>query len=136
METIEVKTQVAAKPAVVWQKWNNPEDIMNWAFASDTWEAPYAENDLRDGGVFVTTMAAKDGSEEFDLGGVYTRVVENELLEYTLDDGRMVRVTFSPDDGGTSIVQEFEPENENPIETQRAGWQAILDNFKAYVEEQ
>jgi uncharacterized protein YndB with AHSA1/START domain len=134
METIEIQARVAAKPAIVWQKWNTPNDITQWAYASDTWEVLYAENDLRDGGTFVTTMAAKDGSEEFDFAGTYTRVVEDELLEYTLDDGRMVRVVFSPDGDGTLITEEFEPENENSVDAQRTGWQAILDNFKAYVE--
>jgi hypothetical protein len=28
----------------------------------------------------------------------------------------------------------FDPETENPIELQQAGWQAILNNFKYYAE--
>jgi hypothetical protein len=28
----------------------------------------------------------------------------------------------------------FDAENENPLDMQRAGWQSILNNFKAYVE--
>lgn len=34
----------------------------------------------------------------------------------------------------TRIKTEFEAEGENPVEMQQAGWQAILDNFKKYVE--
>jgi hypothetical protein len=35
---------------------------------------------------------------------------------------------------GVKITQTFDPENENSEEKQRSGWQAILDNFKKYVE--
>jgi hypothetical protein len=29
----------------------------------------------------------------------------------------------------------FDPESENPVELQQQGWQAILHNFKTYVEQ-
>jgi hypothetical protein len=32
------------------------------------------------------------------------------------------------------VVETFEMENENSEEKQREGWQAILNNFKNYVE--
>jgi hypothetical protein len=32
------------------------------------------------------------------------------------------------------VVETFEAESENSVELQRQGWQAILDNFKKYVE--
>ena len=32
------------------------------------------------------------------------------------------------------VVEEFEAENENPVEMQLEGWQMILNNFKKYVE--
>jgi uncharacterized protein YndB with AHSA1/START domain len=48
---------------------------------------------------------------------------------------RKVSVSFfSADDKTTKIVETFDPEAQNPEEMQRAGWQAILDNFKHYVE--
>ena len=37
-------------------------------------------------------------------------------------------------DAQTKIVETFDLENTNPEEMQRGGWQAILDNFKKYVE--
>ena len=55
----------------VWECWNKPEHITGWAFASDDWEAPAAGNDLRVGGKFKTTMAAKDNLTP-DLGGTGT----------------------------------------------------------------
>lgn len=69
---ITVGTVVNAPIATVWDCWNAPEHIPGWAFASDDWEAPRAENDLRVGGTFVTRMQAKDGSAGFDFGGTYT----------------------------------------------------------------
>ena len=132
---ITVQVTVNAPVAKAWEYWNKPEHITGWAFASDDWEAPAAENDLRVGGTFKTVMSAKDKSEGFDFTGTYTQVSEHELIEYTLDDGRRVAVRFESADGGrTTISETFEPEDENPEELQRSGWHAILDNFKDYVE--
>ena len=44
-------------------------NVMNWNNASDDWYCPKAENDLKEGGKFAFTMAAKDGSFSFDFGG-------------------------------------------------------------------
>lgn len=118
----------------VWEYWTLPEHITHWAFASDDWEAPGAENDLREGGRFVTRMQAKDGSAGFDFCGEYNEVVSHEKIAYTMDDGRTCVTEFVAVDGGTQITTTFEMENENSEELQRAGWQAILNNFKKHVE--
>ncbi|MGH2552339.1 MAG: SRPBCC domain-containing protein, partial [Chitinophagaceae bacterium] len=102
--------------------------------ASDDWHAPIAENDLRAGGTFKTRMEAKDGSMGFDFGGVYDEVKTNELIEYTMGDGRKVSIAFKANGEETKIFETFEAENENPVEMQRGGWQAILNNFKKYTE--
>lgn len=93
-----------------------------------------AESDLREGGKFSSRMEAKDGSFGFDFGGVYDKVKENELIEYTIGDGRKVKITFTNNGTETKIVETFEAENTNSIEMQKGGWQAILDNFKKYTE--
>jgi uncharacterized protein YndB with AHSA1/START domain len=133
-KTITVQTAVKAPMTKVWACWNRPEHIAGWAFASSDWEVPSAENDLRPGGKFKTVMAAKDKSSSFDLTGTYTAVKEHELIEYNMDDGRHVRVEFQQIPDAVQITETFDPENENPEEVQRSGWQAILDNFKNYVE--
>lgn len=133
---ITIETNLHTPIEKVWEYWTKPEHITHWAFASDAWEAPSAENDLRVGGRFKTTMAAKDGSSSFDFGGTYTEVKPHELIAYTLDDGRKVSTHFIQTETGVQIVQNFEPENENSEETQKNGWQAILDNFKKYAETQ
>jgi uncharacterized protein YndB with AHSA1/START domain len=131
---ITIEAVIKAPISKVWEYWNESEHIKQWAFASDHWEAPAAENDLRVGGKFKTTMAAKDKSTSFDFGGTYTAVKEHELIEYDMDDGRHVKTIFAELPEGVKVVTTFDPENENPDEMQRSGWQAILDNFKKHVE--
>jgi uncharacterized protein YndB with AHSA1/START domain len=131
---ITVRTSVNAPIEKVWECWNKPEHIKRWAFASDDWEAPAAENDVQVGRKFKTVMAAKDKSASFDFAGTYTAVKEHELIEYDMDDGRHVKVVFEETPEGVRVTETFDPENENPEEVQRNGWQAILGNFKKYVE--
>ena len=131
---VTVESTINAPVEKVWQYWSAPEHITQWCQASDDWHAPHAENDLRTGGKFKTTMAAKDGSFSFDFEGVYDRVDEHNFIEYTVADGRKVIVQFIPEGGQTRVVEEFEAEDTNPVEMQKGGWQAILDNFKKYTE--
>lgn len=132
--SITVESTVKAPVEKVWKYWNEPGHITKWAFAIDTWHAPYAENDIRTNGKFKTTMAAKDGSVSFDFEGVYTNVELNKRIEYTMADGRTVKVLFDSKGKETKITETFDAENENSIEQQRLGWQAILDNFRKYTE--
>lgn len=134
MNTLTVQTVVNAPISKVWEHWNKPEHITGWAFASDDWEAPSAENDLRAGGKFKTRMQSKDGKKSFDFEGVYTNIEEHKAIEYTMSDGRKVSVRFENKNGGVTIIETFDPESENPEEMQLSGWQAILNNFKKYVE--
>ncbi len=131
---ITIETTVKAPITTVWDSWNKPEHIVNWAFASDDWEAPSAENDLRVGGKFKTVMAAKDKSTSFDFEGIYSTVSENKLIEYDMEDGRHVKIEFIELPEGVKIIETFDPESENSREMQRDGWQAILDNFKKHTE--
>jgi uncharacterized protein YndB with AHSA1/START domain len=131
---ITVETVVNEPVEKVWKFWNEPNHITHWYYASDDWHAPYAENDLRVDGKFKTTMAAKDGSVSFDFEGVYTNIREHQLIEYTIGDGRKVRIVFSDQDNKTKVSETFETENIHSPGMQRDGWQAILDNFKKYTE--
>lgn len=133
-QPITITADINAPVEKVWEYWNKPEHITKWAFASDDWEAPFAENDIKEGGKFKTTMAAKDKSTSFDFEGVYTAVKEYELIEYDMSDGRHVKVLFEQAPNGVKVTETFDPENENPEEMQRSGWQSILNNFKKYVE--
>ena len=131
---ITVQATVHAPITTVWDSWNNPEHITQWAFASPDWHTPWAKNDLRVGGSFSSRMEAKDGSFGFEFGGVYDAVTTNEFIAYTMGDGRKVMVEFSAEGDATKVVERFDAENENPVDMQQMGWQAILDNFKKYTE--
>jgi uncharacterized protein YndB with AHSA1/START domain len=133
---ITVEAVVKAPLEKVWSCWTEPKHITRWCQASDDWHAPYAENDIRTGGKFKTTMAAKNGSMSFDFEGVYDNVQAYKLIEYSIADGRKVKIAFSAAGNDTKVVETFDAESENPIDLQRDGWQAILNNFKKYTEAQ
>lgn len=133
-KSITVEALINAPVDKVWECWIAPHHIVKWCHASDDWEAPQAENVVRVGGRFKTTMAAKDGSAKFDFTGVYTAVTPKELIEYTMDDGRKAAVQFQQTGDQTKVTETFEMEQTNSEEQQRTGWQAILDNFKKYAE--
>lgn len=132
--TITVETIVHAPVEKVWEFWTEPQHITKWTFASEDWHAPIAENDVRVGGRFHTRMEAKDGSFGFDFGGVYDEIRINEFISYTLGDGRKVTITFVSQENDTKIIEVFEGEATHSVEQQKAGWQAILENFKRYSE--
>ena len=134
-KTITVQAVISAPVEQVWKLYTEPEHVIKWNSPSNDWHTPRAENDLKVGGKFLYRMEAKDGSSGFDFDGTYEQVKTNELLVYLLSDGRKVEVTFTKDsDTGTKIATTFEAEDINPIEMQRDGWQAILNNFRKYVE--
>ena len=132
--SIKIETTLNAPINKTWTTWNLPEHITQWYFASNDWHCPRAENDLRVGGKFLIRMEAKDGSFGFDFEGVYLTVKNNELIEYILADERKVRIEFTGNDTTSTVVETFDAENENPVEMQQLGWQAILNNFKSYTE--
>jgi uncharacterized protein YndB with AHSA1/START domain len=131
---IRIEALISAPVAKVWVLYTQPEHITNWNFAHESWHCPRAENDLRPGGRLNWRMEAKDGSFGFDFGGEYNEVVEHKRIVYTLGDGRRVETDFADVGGKTQVVTVFEAESQNPVEIQKGGWQAILDNFKKYVE--
>ncbi len=133
-EKITIDAVINAPAGKVWSYWTGPGHITQWNFASDDWCCPRAENDLKVGGRANVRMEARDGSFGFDFEYQYNEVEPNRLLVYTLDDGRMVRTTFDEQAGKTHVTTIFDAEKQNPAEMQRQGWQAILNNFKAYVE--
>jgi uncharacterized protein YndB with AHSA1/START domain len=133
---ITVESKINASLDKVWECWNDPEQVKAWNNASQDWHTPSAENDFREGGSFVYRMEAKDGSVGFDFAGTYDSVRPKEYIEYTLADGRKVNIRFSEEAGLTNLKESFEAEDANPVELQQQGWQAILDNFKRYVEGQ
>ena len=132
--TITVSARVKAPVERVWAAWTNPNEITQWNAASEDWHSPRAENDVRSGGKFNIRMESKDGQHGFDFEGEYDDVEQHKSIHYTMGDGRKVYIHFS-DHGNETVVDEtFEAESQNSLELQRDGWQAIMNNFKEYVE--
>lgn len=132
--SITVSATIKASLEKVWNYWTSPEHITQWNQASEDWHTPKASNDLRVGGKFSSTMAAKDGSMSFDFEGVYDKVLPHQLIEYTIVDGRKVSIQFKGNTQETSVIETFEAEGMHSPELQQSGWQAILNSFKQYVE--
>ena len=129
---ITVSTTVCAPIEQVWQAYTTPDAIKQWNAASDDWHTTTASVDLRVGGVFSSRMEAKDGSMGFDFAGSYTRIEPLQLIEYSFGE-RMAQVAFADGADGVTVTVTFDSENTYPVEQQRGGWQAILDNFGRYV---
>jgi uncharacterized protein YndB with AHSA1/START domain len=130
---ITVETKIAAPIQAVWRAWTTPEDIKRWNAASDDWHTTKSAVDLRVGGVFSSRMEAKDGSMGFDFSGTYTNIVDYKVIEASLGD-RVLSVEFISDPNGVTVRETFDAEPTHSEDQQRQGWQAILNNFKAYVE--
>jgi uncharacterized protein YndB with AHSA1/START domain len=129
-----ITANIALKKQIVWDLYTNPLHIINWNFASDDWCCPRASNDLKVGGKYVGRMEAKDGSFGFDFEAIYNEVVEGEYFVYTTPDNRVIKVAFQSIGDSTEVNIEFDAENQNALELQQNGWQAILNNFKSYAE--
>ena len=131
--TITVETTVSTPIEEVWRAWNSPDDIKQWNTPSKDWHTTQAAVDLRVGGSFSSRMEAKDGSTGFDFAGTYTKIVDHNLIESAFGD-RVLVVEFITGQDGVTVRETFDAETTHPVEYQRGGWQAILDNFKKHVE--
>ena len=131
---ITIETTINSPIEKVWNCWTSPDHITNWNFASEDWCCPAAQNDLKPAGKFVYRMEAKDGSMGFDFTGTYDEIIENKFTKYTIEDGRQVEIKFIAEGDQIKVIESFEAEDIHTVEQQREGWQAILENFKGYVE--
>lgn len=133
VQQIVVETSIAATITEVWSAYVTPDDIKQWNAASDDWHTIAASVDLGPGGAFSSRMEAKDGSFGFDFAGVYTKIVERELIEYDFGD-RKAKVEFAPGEADVTVRVTFDSEATHSIEQQRDGWQAILNRFARHVD--
>jgi uncharacterized protein YndB with AHSA1/START domain len=131
---ITVEATINASIQKVWEAWTQPKHITKWNFASDDWQCPSASNDMRPGGKYSARMEAKDGSFGFDFEAIYDEVISYKKITYTMTDGRAATTLFTDLGGRIKVSTTFDAEQENSIELQQQGWQAILNNFKKYAE--
>lgn len=130
---ITIRATILADNQKVWDFYTQPEHITKWNFADPSWHCPTAQNDMQVGGKYSARMEAKDGSFGFDFVAIYTEIIIEQQFSYEFG-GRKATVMFNTVNNKTEIIIDFDAENENPIEMQKDGWQAILNNFKLYTE--
>ena len=130
---ITVEATIKADTKKVWDYYTNPEHITKWNFAHPSWHCPKASNDLVIGGKYFARMEARDGILGFDFEAIYDEVKVGQNFTYTFGD-RKATVELKEVEKLTEITIVFDPENENPMELQKGGWQAILNSFKNYTE--
>ena len=76
----------------------------------------------------------KDGSFGFDFEGEFTEIVPLQKIKYVFMDQREAEITFNDLPDGTLVQIVFDAENENSLDLQQSGWQAILTNYKSHTE--
>lgn len=130
---ITVQALIDANATKVWDYYTQPNHIVHWNFADPSWHCPSAENDMKLGGTYKARMEAKDGSYGFYFEAVYTEIIPGKQFSYEFG-GRSATIQLNELGNQTELIIRFDPENENPIELQKGGWQSILNNFKNYTE--
>lgn len=133
-DTVQIEASIQSPLPKVWEYWTEPKHITKWNFAIPDWHCPSATNDLRPGGKYSARMEAKDGSFGFDFEAIYDEVIPQKKLTYTMTDGRKATTLFEQQGDTTHVTTKFTAEKQNPVEMQKTGWQAILNNFKKYTE--
>ena len=143
MKKLTVSTIVNAPLATVWESFWKSEHIVHWNFAQEDWYCPKSlPGEPAVGATFCNTMAARDGSFQFDFSARYDivepmkRVVYTmgEMKEYFLDAGRTVEVLFEETWNGIRLTEIFDAEDIHTEKQQIAGWSAIFENFRKYTE--
>ena len=130
---ITIQASINEDREKVWDYYTNPAHIIHWNFADPSWHCPAASNDLQLGGKYFARMEARDGSFGFDFEAIYKEIKIGEGFTYEFGD-RLAEINIKEENGKTIVTITFDPELENPIDLQRDGWQAILNNFKTYTE--
>ena len=104
-----------APRSLVFQAWVDPKHLRQWS-APHGYELSHCEGEARPGGAWRCCMRSSDGKELW-LGGVYRKVVENELIEQT---------HVWDEDGDEKIVTvRFEDEGRKTRMTMRQGGQGL-----------
>lgn len=129
--SLTLKRRLNAKPAKVFAAWTDPEKVKHWMGPGEV-KALSAECDLRVGGHYRWVMRNPAG-EEYDVGGVYREVVQNEKLVFTWawkstpERESLVTVLLKPDGDGTLLTLTHEQFfDEDARDRHQGGWTGAL----------
>lgn len=133
-DTLEAKVKVKGSKEKVWELWTKEEFVKIWNVPFQDWHCPKVINEVRTGGTFDFRMEKKDGSEGFNYKGSYTLVIPFDRIELLQVNGRKSTVHFTEQDGDTTVLEQFEPEENTELRLQQEFCQSVLDKFKAFAE--
>lgn len=133
-ELLNVSVLINKSLELVWETWNDENQMHNWLFISADYETKNPKVDLRLGGSFSYSMASKVGDFDFEYRATYTEIELFRKIAFTLVDDRKAEVLFSSEAGRTCLQISFESVVEQDNDVQIIGWQTILTNFKNYLE--
>ena len=95
-------------------------------------------------------MSSINGIHSFDSTGTYTEIIPQEKISYIIPEDiytdetgkthqaaeRKVTIMFKKSSLWVIVTEVFDAEELNSQKQQQSGWQAILENFREYVESQ
>ena len=138
MPTITISCVIKAPVNTTFESYLSPVDNLRWNTAGEGWTTNYAKIDPIKGGEFHIGYKSPDEKNDFDLGGTYLEIIENNSIISLLGEDRKIEVNFEikteNEIENTLLTITFDVEDENSIEPQKQGWSKILDNFKNFVE--
>jgi uncharacterized protein YndB with AHSA1/START domain len=132
----------------VYQAWTNPETMKQW-FGPSNRNTTEINLDVREGGAYRIEMQIKPEFAETvpqplaTVAGAYTKVVPNELLQFTWNpswsagEDSLVTVLFEDARGGTQVTIRHERfSTEQSRNGHNSGWSGALDKLAAVCEQQ
>ncbi|OYD41557.1 SRPBCC domain-containing protein [Sphingobacterium cellulitidis] len=131
---LEARIIVEASIEQVCEVWTKAAYIKIWNVPFPGWHCPTVVNEVKTSGVFDFRMEKKDGSEGFNYKGKYTLVVPFERIEILQDDHRRSVILFKKKGDSVEVIEQFEPEEHTELTLQKDFCQAVLNKFKACVE--
>lgn len=133
-EILNVSIHINQSLDIVWDSWNDENQMKYWMFISDEYEVRHPKNDLKIGGGYSYEMISKKDGVSFDYGGTYIAIELNSFIAFKMKDGRKAEVIFSVIEDVVQIEIRFEAVEEQDVDVQLNGWQSLLNNFKHHVE--
>ena len=136
--SLSIRRRFKAAPERVFRAWTEPAQIARWFGPGDI-KVLEAEFDARSGGRFMIHATSPSG-EDLRVSGTVKEAVPNAKLVYTWawqstpERESLVTVEFKPDRDGTLLVLTHEQFSDEPArDRHNTGWNAVLDNFEAYL---
>jgi len=143
---LEQSRIIRASRERVYEAWTNPEILKKW-FGPTHFVCPNAQLDVREGGSYsIDVKPLPEANSPHGMAtaaGTYTKVVPNELLQFTWDptwnpgEVSLVTVTFADARGGTQInIRHERFASEQSRDGHKNGWSGSIEKLATLTEQQ